>query len=123
MAADEAPSLRVGQRVFSLNTEKGPQYGTVKFVGGVDGFEGVWVGVDWDNGQGRHDGLVNGVHYFETSGEKSGSFVRVPTLGTGVSLLDALSSKYKANPADTKQGTLVYLFYVPVLLKPMVLFA
>ncbi|XP_024384282.1 tubulin-folding cofactor E isoform X1 [Physcomitrium patens] len=89
--------LKLGQRVSSLNTEKGPQLGSVKFVGIVNGFKGIWVGVDWDSGQGRHNGVVDGVRYFDTVGEKSGSFVRPHTLSTGVSLLDALTSKYRAS--------------------------
>ncbi|KAG0567309.1 hypothetical protein KC19_7G125700 [Ceratodon purpureus] len=107
MAGDEAADvkscavaeheLKVGQRVALLNTEKGPQFGSVKFIGSVDGFQGTWVGVDWDSGQGRHNGKVDGLHYFDTSSDKSGSFVRPHSLSTGVSLLDALTSKYRAS--------------------------
>jgi hypothetical protein len=89
--------LKVGQRVSLLNAEKNPQFGSVKFIGSVDGFQGIWVGVDWDSGQGRHKGEVDGVHYFDTSGDKSGSFVRPHTLSTGVSMLDALTCKYRAS--------------------------
>lgn len=100
--------LKVGLRVSSLNTEKGPQFGTVKFIGNVNGFQGIWVGVDWDNGQGRHDGKVDGVHYFDTSGDKSGSFVRPHTLSTGVSLLDALTCKYRANSTANEKPGMFY---------------
>ena len=112
MAGDEAADakpcavaeheLNVGQRVSLLNSENGPQFGTVKFVGSVGRFQGIWVGVDWDNSQGRHNGTVDGMHYFDTSGEKSGSFVRPHALSIGVSLLDALARKYKASSTANK---------------------
>lgn len=111
MAADsEAPSdLKLGQRVSCLGAGKitpttTAQYGSVKYIGCVDGFQGVWVGVDWDNGQARHNGVVNGVRYFDTGGPQSGSFVRPHTLTTGVSLFDALANRYKANPTENTQS-------------------
>jgi dynactin complex subunit len=41
----------VGQRVLFL-TSNNNERGIVKYVGAVEGYEGAWVGVEWDSGQG-----------------------------------------------------------------------
>jgi hypothetical protein len=93
----------VGQRVLSL-TSNSNERGTVKYVGAVEGYEGVWVGVEWDSGQGRHNGRVNGIQYFCTQDQlPSGSLVRPNKLSAGVSLLDALSSRYKATLSQSEE--------------------
>lgn len=105
MADAENCEFRVGQRVTTSNTEKAARHGgVVKYVGPVEGHEGTWVGVDWDDGRGRHNGTVNGVQYFETTGEISGSLVRSRNLSAGVSLLDALSFRYKTAAPDAAEG-------------------
>lgn len=39
--------------------------GTIRYVGPVDGTQGVWLGVEWDDAhRGKHDGLKNGKRYF-----------------------------------------------------------
>ncbi|KAG4946099.1 hypothetical protein JHK87_042106 [Glycine soja] len=68
----------------------------VKYVGPVEGYSDTWVGVDWDNGEGKHDGSINGVQYFHAKSERSGSFVRAHNLNQGISLLEALESRYKS---------------------------
>lgn len=106
MAAEEQIGFNIGQRVCTINTERSPQCGTVKYVGSVQGYEGSWVGVDWDSGQGKHNGTVKGIHYFDTSGEQSGSLVRPNNLSGGVSVLEALSLRYKAaQSTDPQRGT------------------
>ncbi|CAK9214483.1 unnamed protein product [Sphagnum troendelagicum] len=93
----------VGQRVLSLASNSSER-GTVKYVGAVQGYEGVWVGVEWDSGQGRHNGRVNGIQYFCTQDQlPSGSLVRPNKLSAGVSLLDALSSRYKATLSQSEE--------------------
>ncbi|KAG4956438.1 hypothetical protein JHK85_042818 [Glycine max] len=68
----------------------------VKYVGPVEGYSDTWVGVDWDNGEAKHDGSINGVRYFHAKSERSGSFVRAHNLNQGISLLEALESRYKS---------------------------
>ena len=42
-------------------------YGTVLYVGSVQGTKGTWLGVDWDDAtRGKHDGSKNGIKYFVT---------------------------------------------------------
>ncbi|KAK8651603.1 hypothetical protein V6N13_141200 [Hibiscus sabdariffa] len=79
----------LGQRVLSSADPR--RVGTVKFVGTVEGYSGTWVGVDWDNeGDGKHDGSINGVPYFQARFQSSASFVRPHNLSPGISLLQAL---------------------------------
>lgn len=50
-------------RIKSMGME-----GTVRYVGGVDGKSGVWVGVELDSGfegRGKNDGTVDGKRYFD----------------------------------------------------------
>lgn len=52
--------FKIGKRI-----ECGGYYGTIKFVGPVEGYQGVWLGIDWgDPDRGKHNGIVNDVHYF-----------------------------------------------------------
>jgi tubulin-specific chaperone E len=58
-----APEMRVGSR-FCLRG----QLGTVRYIGGVDGASGEWLGVEWDDPQrGKHDGAKDGKRYFSCS--------------------------------------------------------
>lgn len=53
--------FKIGKRI-----ECGDHYGTIKFVGPVEGHPGIWLGVDWDDPErGKHNGTVNNVHYFD----------------------------------------------------------
>lgn len=39
--------------------------GTVRYVGSVDGTQGIWLGVEWDDlKRGKHDGVKDGRRYF-----------------------------------------------------------
>ena len=39
--------------------------GTVRYVGPVDGAQGLWLGVEWDDtNRGKHDGIKDGKRYF-----------------------------------------------------------
>ncbi|KAL6512162.1 hypothetical protein OROGR_021759 [Orobanche gracilis] len=93
-------AFRVGQRVHSIGQPRRP--GTVKYVGPVEGFCGDWIGVDWDaDGEGKHEGSHNGVSYFTARGPNTASFVRPHNLSAGVSLLEALETRYRT--ASTKE--------------------
>ena len=66
-------SLPVGSRV-SVDKCKA----TVRYVGSIEGQQGIWVGLDWDDtARGKHDGSTGGRRYFTcSSSASSGSFVR-----------------------------------------------
>ena len=39
--------------------------GTIRYVGPVDGTNGLWLGVEWDDPKrGKHDGSRDGRRYF-----------------------------------------------------------
>ena len=73
---------------------------TVRYVGPVDGQDGCWVGLEWDDPErGKHDGTHNGKRYFVSSVPGAASLVRLASLmrhGTspGISLKEAVASKY-----------------------------
>ncbi|GMJ11703.1 PFIFFERLING, TUBULIN-FOLDING COFACTOR E [Hibiscus trionum] len=97
---EQSSLFTLGQRVHSTADPR--RVGTVKFVGNVEGYSGTWVGVDWDNeGDGKHDGSINGVRYFQARFQNSASFVRPQNLSPGISLLEALKLRYQSQ--STKQ--------------------
>ncbi|KAK7243235.1 hypothetical protein RIF29_38026 [Crotalaria pallida] len=60
---DLCANIKVGSR---CEVEPGAKRGAVKFVGRAEALgPGFWVGVQYDEPLGRHDGLVKGVRYFE----------------------------------------------------------
>lgn len=102
------PEFKLGQRVHSANDTR--RIGTVKYVGEVQGYSGIWAGVDWDDGNGKHDGSINGVRYFQAQSEKSGSFIRVQNLSMGISLPEALEVRYRSESSKEEEGQcLLYL--------------
>ncbi|KAH9901505.1 hypothetical protein C8Q73DRAFT_678068 [Cubamyces lactineus] len=89
MASLELPSI--GTRLSHSG-----HLGTVRFVGHVDGTQGVWLGVEWDDPKrGKHDGVKDGKRYFSCLVPNSGSFIRPsPAVSYGLSFLSALTAKY-----------------------------
>ncbi|CAM9622380.1 unnamed protein product, partial [Choristocarpus tenellus] len=55
-----AAAVAVGSRVTVAGKK-----GEVKFLGGTEFAAGEWIGVELDTPEGKNDGSVNGVHYFE----------------------------------------------------------
>ena len=54
-----------------------------------------WLGVEWDDKtKGKHNGVVEGVQYFEASGEKAGSLVLAKKADFGQDFLEALIRRY-----------------------------
>ncbi|KAL5720021.1 hypothetical protein ACHQM5_012733 [Ranunculus cassubicifolius] len=60
---DFCENIKVGDR---CEVEPGEKRGVVKYVGEADNIgSGFWVGVQYDEPLGKHDGLVRGKRYFE----------------------------------------------------------
>ncbi|KAL0485289.1 tubulin-folding cofactor B [Acrasis kona] len=73
-------SIKVGDRFEKLDETKAR--GEVKYVGKTQFSAGYWVGVQYDEPLGKHNGTVKGAKYFEcTSGY--GMFLRPDKIQTG----------------------------------------
>ncbi|PWI74193.1 tubulin-specific chaperone [Purpureocillium lilacinum] len=100
-----AESRHVGQRVSYSGA-----LCTVRYVGRVEGTEGSWLGVEWDDAtRGKHDGSHKGVRYFTclSKSATAASFVR-PTrpADSPQSFIAALHDKYVAHdPQGGEDGT------------------
>ncbi|KAL0539154.1 hypothetical protein IC582_023334 [Cucumis melo] len=99
--------FRLGQRVHFVGDPR--RTGTVAFIGTLEGYSGTWVGVDWDDNNGKHDGSINGVRYFQAKSERSGSFVRVQNLSIGISLLQALDLRYRGDSTKEEEDEMYVL--------------
>lgn len=85
----------------------------MKYVGSVEGYSGNWVGVEWDNdGEGKHDGSINGVRYFEAKSPTSASFARPQKLSCGISLLQALELRYRSTSTKQEEGSFYMQHYI-----------
>ncbi|KAH9180398.1 hypothetical protein EDB89DRAFT_2238261 [Lactarius sanguifluus] len=85
--------------------------GTIKYVGGVEGTSGVWLGVEWDDSnRGKHDGIKDGQRYFACLSAGAGSFIRpLPSLQYGKTFLEALTGKYieQLHGSDTQETVIL----------------
>lgn len=102
LAAAGDAGFRVGQRVHAVGNAR--RTGTVRYVGALEGHAGAWVGIDWDDGEGKHGGSVNGVRYFFAAGERSASFVRPKNLSAGISFIEALHLRYRGDSTKEEEG-------------------
>ncbi|ERM99679.1 tubulin-folding cofactor E [Amborella trichopoda] len=107
MSSDKQPDFKIDRRVHSVDDPH--RTGTVKYVGPVHGYSGFWVGLDWDNGDGKHDGSVNGVRYFQARSEHSGSLVRPHALSKGISFVEALDRRYRADSTKEEEDEMYVL--------------
>ena len=110
MQDESSPEFRVGQRVHSANDPR--RIGTVKYVGPIEGHAGEWVGVDWDTGEAKHDGSVNGIRYFQAGSDRSGSFVRAKVISPGISVVRALELRYRTDSTKEEEGKYCVCCYV-----------
>eukprot|EP00094_Tigriopus_californicus_P004608 TCALIF_04438-PA protein Name:"Similar to TBCE Tubulin-specific chaperone E (Pongo abelii)" AED:0.07 eAED:0.07 QI:119/0.4/0.16/1/0.6/0.66/6/0/917 len=79
--------------------------GTVRFMGPVGQTSGEWVGVEWDKPErGKHDGLHEGVRYFQARQPKSATFVRPKKIARGVPILQAIDERYGGAIDDPNIG-------------------
>ncbi|KAJ4960458.1 hypothetical protein NE237_020368 [Protea cynaroides] len=107
VACEENIGFKINQRVHFIGDSR--RTGIVKYVGHVEGYPGMWVGVDWDNGEGKHDGSINGVRYFQAKGEKSASCVRPRNLSGGITFLEALELRYRGDSTKEEEDEMYVL--------------
>ncbi|KAG6737800.1 hypothetical protein POTOM_059330 [Populus tomentosa] len=106
-SSSDSSTFKLDQRVHSTNDPR--RIGTVKYIGPVEGHPGTWIGVDWDNGEAKHDGSLNGVRYFEARSQLSGSFVRAQNLTAGISFIEALYIRYRDQPTQEDEDEMYVL--------------
>ncbi|XP_047450771.1 tubulin-folding cofactor B [Mugil cephalus] len=70
-----ADSISVGSRCQVQVPGQPTKLGTVMYVGTADFKPGHWVGVKYDEPQGKHNGTVEGKQYFQCE-DKYGAFVK-----------------------------------------------
>ncbi|WIA09989.1 hypothetical protein OEZ85_010201 [Tetradesmus obliquus] len=91
-------SVEVGERLIIAKHRA-----SVRYVGPVEGQEGTWVGVEWDDpSRGKHDGTTGGRRYFSCSCDSptAASFVRISKVSRGSSVVDALVQRYTNQLAE-----------------------
>lgn len=77
-----ADAISVGNRCQVQVPGQPTKLGTVMYVGTTDFKPGHWVGVKYDEPQGKHDGTVDGKQYFECE-NKYGGFVKPLSVTVG----------------------------------------
>ncbi|KAJ0170448.1 hypothetical protein K1T71_013819 [Dendrolimus kikuchii] len=89
--------VHIGSRIKS-----GDDFGTVKYIGEVNGYKGVWYGVEWDNAsRGKHDGTLDNLQYFITSKPGAGSFVRPNKVSPFRTCAEAITKYYGDREDET----------------------
>ncbi|KAI1007369.1 hypothetical protein K3495_g847 [Podosphaera aphanis] len=101
---------KVGDRVsFSTTSSPARESCTIRYIGNVDGFSGLWLGVEWDDvSRGKHDGSLQGKRYFKclSSSSTAGSFVRPNRPADPKrSFLEAVRDKYAPGLKRPSQAT------------------
>ncbi|PZC70463.1 hypothetical protein B5X24_HaOG216098 [Helicoverpa armigera] len=94
---DSEIQVHIGSRVKSSD-----DFGTVKYIGEVHGYKGVWYGVEWDDPvRGKHDGSVDDVQYFKTSKPGAGSFIRPNKISPFKTCAEAIRRYYGDREDET----------------------
>ena len=67
---------------------------TIRYLGEVEGHQGQWIGVEWWNQPGKHNGTFQGRVYFQTKKSLGGSFIRPERIERGHSFTEAIERQY-----------------------------
>ncbi|CAF1970329.1 unnamed protein product [Rotaria magnacalcarata] len=67
---------------------------TLCYFGLVDNHPGEWIGIEWWNQQGKHNGTYNGKFYYKTKNPSNGSFIRRQRIQFGNSFTQAIQKQY-----------------------------
>ncbi|CAF3760219.1 unnamed protein product [Rotaria sp. Silwood1] len=67
---------------------------TILYIGLVDDHSGQWIGIEYWNQQGKHNGTLNGKFYFQTKHQLNGAFIRQQRIQYGNSFTQAIYKQY-----------------------------
>ncbi|CAD5220612.1 unnamed protein product [Bursaphelenchus okinawaensis] len=85
----------------------GRKRGFIRFVGNLHinvGSGEIWLGIEWDNdGDGKHDGILQGKRYFQTRKPRSGSFVRLKDAILGKGFIETLKDQYSGQDEQLEE--------------------
>ena len=85
---------------------------TIRYLGRVDGHPGEWIGVEWWNQPGKHNGTFQGKVYFQTTNSLGGSFVRPERISRGHSFTEAIQRQYiKSSQEEYQQKQIDYSLF------------
>ncbi|XP_026501773.1 tubulin-specific chaperone E [Vanessa tameamea] len=77
-------------------------FATVKYIGEVQGYKGIWYGVEWDNTErGKHNGFVEDIQYFKTTKPNAGSFIRPNKIAQYKTCAEAIRRYYGDREDET----------------------
>ncbi|CAF4945171.1 unnamed protein product [Pieris macdunnoughi] len=94
---DDEMQVTIGCRIKSND-----DFGTVKYIGDVQGYKGIWYGVEWDNiERGKHDGSLDGIQYFKTTRPGGGSFIRPNKVSPVRTCAEAIQKYYGDREDET----------------------
>lgn len=113
--------LAIGQRI-RVTPSCQSAIATVRYIGGLDGHPGTWVGLEWDDPtRGKNDGSVDGKRYFvcqwvvehhgvdDDQQQNPASFIKMSRLqtctSTGLSMCEAMEERYIRGLPNTGQST------------------
>ena len=115
MSTEEERSIAVGDRLIV-----GKHAATIRYLGSVEGQDGDWAGLEWDDlTRGKHDGSHGGKRYFSCEHHRptSGSFVRrsklLATADFGCTLETAIQARYKRSNDGVATEEIHEEAYVP----------
>lgn len=98
--------MEIGVEIGSRCVADDIHFGTVKYFGPVPPTAGAWIGVEWDDEtRGKHNGIHEGIRYFDTKKPTSGSFVRDKKVHLGVNFCDAVARRYSN---DVQDGNFIF---------------
>lgn len=96
--SSNAPQFSVGDKVMV----DGQKEGTVGFIGATQFARGVWAGIILDTPDGKNDGTVSGIRYFECA-QDYGLFTRPMKLRL-ISRASGATPSLEANQNDQQEG-------------------
>lgn len=101
--------MKIGDKI--LVDDKIPA--TICYIGSVDNHPGQWIGIEYWNQQGKHNGIYQGKTYFQTKFQRqTGAFIRPERISFGHSFTEAIYRQYiKSFSNETLRNDIDYSLF------------